>query len=104
MMFIEIWLTVLAWRKGWKGYALLPMGVSFSLAFLTGIVVGLSGGSVDRLWSVGILLEVCVIVALILMVNRQPNAAKAIQSLKQQPEVVEKGLRSEVRPAPQMAS
>jgi hypothetical protein len=82
MMIIEIWLKVLAWRKGWKGYALLPVGVSFSLAFLTGIVVSLSDGSVDRLWSVGILLDVCAIVALIMMVNRQPGMAQALQVME----------------------
>ena len=41
LLIIEVALTI-AWRKGWKGYALLPVGISLVIALFTGAAVGAS--------------------------------------------------------------
>ena len=43
LLIIEIWLTVAVWRKGWKGWALLPAGIMMLVALVAGVVAGLSG-------------------------------------------------------------
>jgi hypothetical protein len=40
LLIIESILTVTAWRKGWKAWALVPMGVAFTIGFLVGASYG----------------------------------------------------------------
>jgi len=42
-LFIQIALTVCAWRRGWRGKALLPWAVAFGVDFLAGFGAGLAG-------------------------------------------------------------
>ena len=34
---LEVVLTIVAWRKGWRGWALLPMGILYFVAFWMGM-------------------------------------------------------------------
>ena len=73
LLIVEILLTVAVWRKGWKGWALLPVGIAWGIAFLIGMAVGAAGGIVDDLIGPCLLLDVMVIVALIVMRVHAPN-------------------------------
>jgi len=43
LLIVEIILTVKAWKNGWKGLALLPLGAAFGL----GLVMGVGGVQPD---------------------------------------------------------
>jgi len=72
MIILEILLTIAAYRRGWKRYALLPG----ALALLTGFVVGLAivagGGSAATDTSGAVFIDLFCIVALIVMACRAP--------------------------------
>jgi len=76
MLIVEIILTIKAWQKGWKGWALLPIGSAIALGFLMGMVVGMNGGSSDDLFAMGFVVELVVIGVLIAMAVRAPRGIK----------------------------
>jgi len=45
MLILEIILMIVAWRRGWRGWALLPMGIVYIMAFLIGVISGAAGFS-----------------------------------------------------------
>jgi len=63
----EIFLTITAWRRGWKAYALLPGGLTLLLGFLIGLSIGASGGSADSIPGATILLDIACVISLIIM-------------------------------------
>ena len=73
LLILEIWLTVKAWRKGWRAWALLPLGIVMAVAFLIGVAVGASGGSVGNAYPVALLVELAGIGALIRLATRAPR-------------------------------
>jgi hypothetical protein len=87
-LIIEIMLTIKAWRKGWRGYALLPLGILLPAGFLLGIVIGASGGGLEQALPVGILLEIACIGVLIRLAARGPSPAPVL-SLSHDHPVVE---------------
>lgn len=44
LLAIQIGLTIAAWKRGWKGWALLPILVGSVIAFLSGYIYGLAVG------------------------------------------------------------
>ena len=72
-LIIEIILTVTAWRKGWRGWALLPMGIVLGIAFVIGVAIEASGGSVENVFGVALMLDISGIVALIIMTAKAPG-------------------------------
>jgi hypothetical protein len=72
----EIGLTVAAWRRGWRWWALLPLGGAVGLAVFLGIAVGASGGSVAQAKPVFLLLDLIGIGTLIGLVARAPRCAQ----------------------------
>lgn len=73
LLILEIWLTVQAWKKGWKALALLPLGVVVGICFTVGAVIGASGGSVEDLWALGLICDVTAIVILAFMCAKAPR-------------------------------
>jgi hypothetical protein len=73
MIIIEIILTIVAWRKGWRWLALIPV----SVAFCIGIVIGSSGGPIDPLTLV--IWDILAIIALVVMVVVKPSNNKPIE-------------------------
>ena len=65
LLIVEIALTIAAWRRGWGPRALLAPGIAALTAFLTGVAVGLSGGSAERVEPLWLLLDLALIVALV---------------------------------------
>ena len=89
---IEIVLTIAAWRKGWRWYALIPLVVVGSIGFSAGFVVGAFGGTVTSLLPYLVLLDLACIVVLIVMVAKPFGYEKApslkdIKALETQPPV-----------------
>jgi len=62
---VEIALTIWAWNKGWKWRSLIPLGIGIGIAFIAGLSVGASGGSVSDLgWLVVVDVIVCIVLAI----------------------------------------
>ncbi len=81
LLILEIILTVTAWRRGWKAWALAPMAVSLSIGFVIGAVIGASGGSVDTAVAVGLLLDLTVVGALVAMVASPRTAEQGAEAV-----------------------
>ena len=73
---IEVGLTIAAWRKGWGWKALIPLFLTLCVAFGSGFVIGLTGGTVMDYWPVFILMDVFCIIALICMVAKPVGMGK----------------------------
>jgi len=77
LLILEILLTIFAWRKGWKWFALLPLGIGVVISFLIGIIVGASGGSVDTAKGIGLVFDILVIIILVVMNIKKPDETKS---------------------------
>ena len=75
---IEIVLTVVAYRKGWKLKALLPLALSFAAAFLMGIVLGAGGGSLQRAMPAFFMIDLICLAALIGLCIRAPQSSATV--------------------------
>jgi hypothetical protein len=73
MLIVEIILTVFAWRKGWKAWALLPVGIALAIGLLIGFSVGASGGNAESVRGIGIFLDIVAIGVLIYMTAKGPK-------------------------------
>jgi hypothetical protein len=69
----EIALTIAAWRRGWRGWALVPVACAFAFGALLGVAASAGGGSPGDVAGVGVLAELMVIVVLAIMVGRRPR-------------------------------
>jgi hypothetical protein len=67
LLIAEIWLTIRAWRKGWKGWALLPAGCTLVLAFSVGVALGDTSLKEANLFSVGLILDLLLVGVLAVM-------------------------------------
>jgi hypothetical protein len=74
---IEIVLTIVAYRKGWKLKALLPLASSLVAAFLMGIALGAGGGSVQRAMPAFFMVDVVCLGVLIGLCVRAPRNSSA---------------------------
>ena len=63
ILILEIILTIVAWNRGWKAQALIPVGVVFVIGMIIGV---LSGGNSDVIQT-AILFDILGIVALVVM-------------------------------------
>ena len=75
MLIIEIALSVAAWRKGWKAWALLPLGVVIGIEALIWVAVGASGGSIEQAAPMLIGLDLVGMGVLIGLATREPHGA-----------------------------
>ena len=73
MLLIEIILTIVAWSRGWKWLALLPLGIVLLLGFIIGFGIGASGGNVSNIGGGVIILDILAIVALVIMSIIKPK-------------------------------
>ena len=80
LIIAEIILTVTAWRKGWRVWALLPMGIVLWIAFVIGVTIGASGASAENVFGVAFMLDISAIVALIIMTAKAPSRNERIVS------------------------
>ena len=75
MLFLEIFLTITAWQRGFKGWALLPVGLAMAIGFMIGTSYpeAVSGNNfLGVIW-----LDILAIVVLIGMIAVGANHQKA---------------------------
>jgi len=73
LLIVEGILTIVAWRKGWRGWALLPLGIVLGLAFVIGVAVAAAGGTERDAVGFGLVLDLMGMAALIGMTVRGPK-------------------------------
>lgn len=81
LLILEIILTVAAWRRGWKAWALTPIAIGLSIGFMLGFVIGASGGSMDGVVAVGLLLDLTVVGTLVAMVASPRTAEQGAEAV-----------------------
>jgi len=86
LLVLEIALTIAAWRRGWKAWALLPLAVGAGVAFTGGVLIGAVGGSVEEAMVIGALLDVVCIGILIGMIVKRRRPAVPESSMSQNPQ------------------
>ncbi len=74
-LLIEIWLTIAAWRKGWRGYAVLPLAGMLVCSLLIGLAISASNGRTEQAVVPGMLLDLACIGALIRLAAKAPAVA-----------------------------
>ena len=67
LMILEIVLTIAAWKRGWRGWALIPVIASLS----TGFILGLTGTSLETILDVGLIIDALCIITLVIMVIKR---------------------------------
>ena len=77
MLLLEIILAVVAFRKGWRWRAFLPIAIGFGMGMLIGAAVGASGGSLAEVMPLAVLVDIVVLVTLGVMVGRAPVVVPA---------------------------
>jgi hypothetical protein len=83
-LIIEIILTIVAWNRGWRWFALIPLGVGVLLGLIIGLIGGSMGQTADDLSWV-IVFDAIVIIALIIMCFTKPKSASET-SIENKPE------------------
>jgi hypothetical protein len=78
LLVLEIMLTMTAWRKGYKGYALIPVG----LVFLTGVLIGLSNPGADALSVIWIDILAIVVLSVMIAVAKTPADKDAKETME----------------------
>ena len=76
LMFLEICLTVIAWKRGWRGWALLPPVIIFGIAFFATMLFCVINGPQELPFAFEILIDVVYIVTLVVMIARPRRKAK----------------------------
>jgi hypothetical protein len=73
LIVIQIILTVVAWRRGWKVKALLPIGIGAVLAFGIGLPAALAGIPKHDILMPLLLIDLGMFVSLVVMIFRKPK-------------------------------
>jgi hypothetical protein len=79
LLILEIMLTVTAWRKGYKGFALLPVG----LAILAGVSIGANNPGADVFSVIWVDILAIVVLGVMIALAKEPvdeEAAKTEES------------------------
>jgi hypothetical protein len=95
LLFLEIGLTIAAWNRGWKGWALLPMGCAIGAGYFLGMIIGADGGAIDDIIGLGLLIDVLCVIALIIMVSKPHGVAASSHTTIQPVQRTETTLTSE---------
>jgi hypothetical protein len=76
LLIVEIILAIFAWRKGWRWYSLIPMVVALVFGFFLGAGIAASGGNVDSIRGLGVIIDILATIILIVMNIKTPNSVK----------------------------
>jgi hypothetical protein len=78
MILIEIALTVAAYRKGWKGWAFLPVGVTLAMGFVLGAMLAAGGKTLQDVGGAIVIPDLLAMIALAVMSARAPQDSPAV--------------------------
>ena len=73
LIVIQIILTVVAWKRGWKVKSLLPIGIGMVLAFGIGLPAALAGVPEHNILMPLLLIDLGMLVSIIVMIFRKPK-------------------------------
>jgi len=76
LIIVEIALTIWAWRRGWKAWALLPLGIALLIGFLIGFIMG--AAVLEEGWLLLLVIDVAAIGALIFMIVKTRRKANPL--------------------------
>lgn len=85
LLIIEIILTVAAWKKGWKAWALVPIGIPLIIGFIVGLTMDPSQ-SIDAAVAPLIVIELACVAVLAFMAYRRPGGPVAAKGVSHQTE------------------
>jgi len=71
MFLVEIILTIVAWKRGWKARALIPLAIAFSVGLIAGIIIGANGGTEAP--AEIMIVDIGALIALIIMSIKKPT-------------------------------
>ncbi len=74
ILVIEIMMTVSAWKRGWKGWALLPMIIGLFLAFFMG--AAMADADEGSIIAMGLMVDIGIMVALGVMIASRPKVGE----------------------------
>jgi MFS family permease len=74
LLIAEIILTFFAWRKGWKWWALLPLGIAGGIGLIWGLIIGALGGTINNLPGWSVVFDIMAVVALIVLCSVKPKS------------------------------
>jgi len=79
LLALEIGLTVAAWRRGWKAWALLPLGIGIVTVIMFGAILGGSGVSNGSIMAIGFVLDLVYIGVLATMVAKPRQKSQRLE-------------------------
>jgi len=91
LLVLEIGLIAAAWKRGWKGWALLPLAIQLSGIFLARVVIDAAGWPQPAAGVVGTVGDVLLIGALVIMVAKPRRPAEPPQVMDQPVEKIQEG-------------
>ena len=80
LLILEIALTVAAWRKGWRGWALVPMVIPGALGFAVGAACGASGTDFGEALAPCLVVELACLAVLAVMAIRGRRLAQPVST------------------------
>ena len=81
LLILEIGLTISAWKRGWKGWALLPGAFTFAAGYMLGMTSGGGSGASVYFFRVGVILDILCVIALIIMVSKPHRVDSSLQTI-----------------------
>lgn len=79
LLIAELILTITAWRRGWRWWALMPLGLGMIIAFFMGMTVGVCSGIIDDVSGLYLLLDLFCTIALIVLNIRKPKSIRDVR-------------------------
>jgi hypothetical protein len=79
LLILEIALVIWAWKRGWKGWALLPILICAGVSFMYGFIMGGLEISIEGLDAYTLLFDLGCIAALIGMIAKPRKTASITQ-------------------------
>jgi len=80
VLIAEICLTIAAWQRGWKGWALLPPAIAFGGGYLIGSIMFAIGASEESIFAMGLMFDLICIGALIAMIVKPRKKSQYLES------------------------
>jgi len=79
MLFLEIMLTIAAWRRGYKGFALIPVGLALLVGFLIGLNNPEMATSDDILSFIWIDILAVVVLGIMIVLGKNPDEEETLE-------------------------
>jgi hypothetical protein len=82
LLIAEIILTIFAWRRGWKGYALIPGVIVLTIGIIAGLIMGISGDSAGELAGLAAFDIMAITVLIVMIAKPRVEQAKPVTEIE----------------------